>query len=601
MTLTNFSLVENHLWQSTLCVAVAWLLTRALAKNRAAVRYWIWFAASLKFLIPFSLLVNLGGLFEWRKSSVVAPTEWAVVVKGMVKGISQVGDPFTGSAHVVRSTAVAPPHSIVTLPVILLGIWFVGVGVSLFLWFRSWREMRAIRQHATPLELGLGIPALSTPSLVEPGVFGIFRPALLVPEGITVRLTPAQFNAVLAHEMCHVRRRDNLTAAIHLVIEALFWFYPLIWWIRTKLVEERERACDEAVLQAGSEPEAYAQSILNVCRFYVESPACASGISGSDLKKRVVRILTQRFARKLSFSRRMVLITIGAMTLAGPLVFGLVTTPRVRAQSQAADTRLSFEVASIKLAQSGMRGRFFRMGDPSRFSTGNVPTKDLIGFAYHVQPFQISGGPSWIDSEGYDIEAKVDDSTIAELQKLSPEQRMDQYRLMLRSLLADRFKLKLDHQTKELPIYALVVAKGGPKLTPTKLNPDVPPSPQAKAPPQGPMLRMAPGRLEAKMTPITALAEVLGNQPDLGGRLVVDQTGIQGKYDFTLEFAPERPEPLPGTAGGPPIGMQGPPPPDPNAPSIFTAIQEQLGLKLEPSKGPVEILVIDSIEKPTEN
>jgi beta-lactamase regulating signal transducer with metallopeptidase domain len=94
-------------------------------------------------------------------------------------------------------------------------------------------------------------------------------------------------------EMCHVRRRDNLTAANHMVVEAAFWFYPLVWWIRARLVEEREQACDEAVLQSGSDAEVYAEGILNVCKFYVESPlACVSGISGADLRKRVVRIMT---------------------------------------------------------------------------------------------------------------------------------------------------------------------------------------------------------------------------------------------------------------------------------------------------------------------
>ena len=90
-------------------------------------------------------------------------------------------------------------------------------------------------------------------------MFGVLKPVLLLPEGITDRLTPAQLNAVLAHEMCHVRRRDNLTAAIHMLVEAIFWFYPLVWWIRARLVEERERACDEAVLQSGSDAEVYAE------------------------------------------------------------------------------------------------------------------------------------------------------------------------------------------------------------------------------------------------------------------------------------------------------------------------------------------------------
>src|SRR5207249_5075322 len=125
-----------------------------------------------------------------------------------------------------------------------------------------------------------------------PGVVGLFRPILLLPASIEERLTMLQLDAVLAHELCHVRRRDNLTSAIHMIVEAIFWFHPLVWWIGARLVEERERACDEAVLSLGSEPHDYAEAILKVCSQYVESPlACTSGVSGSDLKKRIQAIL----------------------------------------------------------------------------------------------------------------------------------------------------------------------------------------------------------------------------------------------------------------------------------------------------------------------
>lgn len=316
----------------------------------------------------------------------------------------------------------------------------------------------------------------------------------------------------------------------------------------------------------------------------------------------------KRFLKEFESKRKLFLVSAAAIVTA--LAFGFAGAPCIRAQSQASAGSAplpSFEVASIKPNRSGTGNRFFRLADPSRFTVTNIPAKDLIEFAYHVQPFQISGGPAWINSQGYDIEAKVDDSTVAELQKLPQDQRMEQYRLMLQSLLTDRFKLSLGHETKELPIYVLVVAKGGPKLTPTTIPATPPAGPDAKGQPRGPMMMMSPGRLMAKGTTTASLAEVLGRQPELGGRLVVDQTGITGKFDFTLTFAPERMMPMPG-ANGPggqgqpmPRPKDAPPPPDPNAPSIFTALQEQLGLKLESQKGPVQTLVIESIEKPSEN
>jgi len=148
----------------------------------------------------------------------------------------------------------------------------------------------------------------------------LLHPVLLLPAGIAGRLTPAQLEAVLAHELCHVRRRDNLSASIHMVVEAIFWFHPLVWWIGAKLVEERERACDEEVLSLGSEPRVYAEGIVNVCRLYVESPlVCLSGVTGSNLKKRIEAIMTNRIVLRLNFAKKI------ALTVAGIAAVAVVT------------------------------------------------------------------------------------------------------------------------------------------------------------------------------------------------------------------------------------------------------------------------------------
>ena len=126
-------------------------------------------------------------------------------------------------------------------------------------------------------------------------MFGILRPVLLWPRDIDMRLDDAQVHAILAHELAHVRRRDNLTAAMHMFVEAVFWFHPLVWWIGARLVDERERACDEEVVRLGNDPHVYAESILKTCQFYVESPlTCVPGVTGSDLKKRIERIMSHR-------------------------------------------------------------------------------------------------------------------------------------------------------------------------------------------------------------------------------------------------------------------------------------------------------------------
>jgi len=277
------SFLANHLWQSTLFAAAAWLLTLALRRNSARIRHAIWLAASMKFLVPFSLLITAG--------THVPSTHTAPPPRQFSKAFASAGEPFTIPPPAYHIPVTRRPSPV--LPV----IWLCGSGCVFAFWFIRWRRVRKMLRTATPLYPRLPIETLSSPSQPEPGIFGLFRPILLLPEGIEHHLTPAQLRSVIAHELVHVRRRDNLAAAIHMLVEALFWFHPLVWWIGARLVDERERACDEAVLTEGSEPQAYAEGILGVCRLYLESPLpCVSGVTGADLKKRVEAIMINRMA-----------------------------------------------------------------------------------------------------------------------------------------------------------------------------------------------------------------------------------------------------------------------------------------------------------------
>jgi len=140
--------------------------------------------------------------------------------------------------------------------------------------------------------------------------------------------------AILAHEVQHVRRRDNLAAAMHMVVEAIFWFHPLVWWLGARLIEERERACDEEVLRLGNQPEIYAESILKTCEFCVASPvAFVSGVTGADLKQRMVRIMTQHSVDKLGFLKKLLLVAIGTGAVAAPIIGGLIKAPAANAQA----------------------------------------------------------------------------------------------------------------------------------------------------------------------------------------------------------------------------------------------------------------------------
>jgi beta-lactamase regulating signal transducer with metallopeptidase domain len=158
------------------------------------------------------------------------------------------------------------------------------------------RDRRSRNRDLTALEDERGarrrVTVLASEGSLEPGVFGWFAPRLLWPRGIGAYLDDSQIEAILAHELAHVSRYDNLIAALQMAVQAVFWFHPLVWWIGARLVDERERACDEDVLRHGSEPQVYAESILRTCRFSIESPlACVAGVTGADLKRRIQTIM----------------------------------------------------------------------------------------------------------------------------------------------------------------------------------------------------------------------------------------------------------------------------------------------------------------------
>jgi hypothetical protein len=195
------------------------------------------------------------------------------------------------------------------------------------------------------------------PAGLEPGLFGIWRPVILLPEDIDTRLSPAELEAVLLHEACHRDHRDNLLAAVHMLVEALFWFHPLVWWLGARLNHERERACDEAVLASGQAPEVYAESILKVCKLYVHSPlACVAGVSGSDLKERIERIVMSGVALPLGMVRKMMLAGFAGASLIVPLTASLLMTPLVVAAAPQEQAIITPEhVAELRAEQAAPR------------------------------------------------------------------------------------------------------------------------------------------------------------------------------------------------------------------------------------------------------
>ena len=262
-----------------------------------------------------------------------------------------------------------------------------------------------------------------------------------------------------------------------------------------------------------------------------------------------------------------------------------------------------FEVASVKPNESGDPGGMMRRQPGGRVNATNMPLRQLISFAYQLTPMTLIGGPGWIGDARFDIVAKLE----GDPPPIPPGAGPDHVMLAMRTLLAERFNLKIHRETRELDVYALVLARPGGSPGPALKRSMQDCSPEAvramigrgggglPPAPQGTPLcgaRIGPGRMQLGGMPLSMLTGPLGG---LSGRIVVDRTGLTGNWDAELTFAPE----VGRGAPPPPPGAPGPPAPDPDAPSIFTALQEQLGLKLESTKAPIEVVVIDSVEKPT--
>jgi len=619
--MTPFAQVANHIWQSTLFAALVALATLAFRRNRASVRHALWLAASVKFLVPFAALVALGGALGYRARAPIIQRDVTVVLEIF-------GEPFPADLPAAPSLGgpalPAPDGPAERIASLAPLVWFAGAIAMLSTSFVERRRIAAIVRAGVPVDSGPEVEALrrlerragvSRPvamvvsdAPLEPGVFGIVRPVLMWPASIGAYLNAEQLETILAHEVAHVRRRDNLAAAIQMVVEAIFWFHPLVWWMGARLVEERERACDEDVVGAGGEPAVYAETILTACRVFLEAPrACVAGVTGSDLAKRIERIMSDGAMRGLTTWKKLLLTAGGVGTLVVPIAAGALTAPRPRVHvpSPSGQTAARFEVAAIKPNKSGpgpVRIETLRGG---RFTATNVTVRNLIQFAYRLQPFQVVDGPDWINSDRFDIVAKGDESDDGNAFAAEQRDGPSRLQLMLQALLAERFKLIVRIEQKEQPMYSLVVARSDGRLGSALQRSAVDCTAETDrsaqnivkgSPAEGGQvpcgIRMGMGSMVAGGATLSQLARSLSTLLD---RTVVDRTGLTGPFDATLKWTPD--QSTPGMAEK----ARYIPTIDPNGPSIFTALQEQLGLKLDATKGQADMLRIISADPPTPN
>lgn len=569
--------IVNHIWQSSCFALAAGALAFMLRRYSPKVRYWVWLSASLKFLLPWTLLVSLGSAIPWRTTSVSpAPLPGPLI---------QLAEPFSTDYGAAVQTSTQSAWGITALAL----IWAVGLLWLVFLRCKSWNSVRDMLRAGTPVSLPISVPSLISPVAKEPGVVGFLRPVFVLPPQLLDRLSPAQLKALLAHEMCHVSRRDNLFAALHMAVESLFWFHPLVWWIGSRMLEEQELACDEEVLRMGHSSTDYIRGILAVCQHYSDtSLPCVAGVTGADIKIRLKTILSGNSAQELSRYKKAALALSAVAALVLPVGLGIWNAPQARAQ---AARKLEFDVASVRPAGGPTPGgpicgaslspTAVVSGPEAVLAASGGTLVALVSYAYQDSVDGVDL-PEWIrGGDRFAVSVRVPPNTNA-----------GACREMLRTLLAERFHLVTGVETRQLSKFYLKVAKSGLKLKTSGESPDT--SPVAMSTPIPGYIRFtyraAPlSRILVNIgTYVVMEAQVSGlvNDPSfrvVSGTGVVDETGLTGTYDGTFDFYATRPV-------------------DDAPESLNDAITRQLGLTLELRKAPGRVLVIRSGDRmPTDN
>jgi bla regulator protein BlaR1 len=600
------SFVTALLAKATLTLAVALALTGLARRSRAAARHVVLVAA-------FAVLLALpAASFVIPSRGVALPAQTAAL-SAPVSAIAPVmtsPSPAVVDAHESVDTFRIESTG-VTASAILWAIWGAGMLLCVLPVLAGTWHLRSLRRsssvcargetllHRLSAEAGIqrSVAVRVHESIPGPMTYGILRPVIMLPLDAT-DWSEEELCRAMIHELEHVRRGDWLSQYMARIVRALYWFHPLVWIAWRRLSLEAERACDDAVLRR-SEATAYANQLVLLAERLASTatPPLLAMAACRDLSTRVRAVLDGAQARGRAGA-----LPVAAAIVAAALFIAAVAPLRAVRQVQAPSggaqqPPLAFETASVKPNKSGDEERYFRLDPGGGLTVVNMQLRDLTTFAYQIQNFQLEGGPDWIASDRFDIVARPE-------REVPSTGGPDPRRMMLRTLLADRFKLVMHKETKELPIFELVLArqdgKLGPQLRPAAVDCAAraaaaragTPPPASSGPP-GPGScgsTINPARVRGGGVTLATLASLLEG---LARRLVIDRTGLAGNWDFEANYTPDRSQLPPG--------VELPSSIDPNGPSLFTALEEQLGLKLRPARGPVEVLVIDSVQQPTPN
>jgi uncharacterized protein (TIGR03435 family) len=593
----NGSFVVSMLAGVTFVTAGSLVAVRLARTSRAATRH-VWLASSFVTLLLLPAVAIVAPRMELAvptvaRSSVVAPA--VELINEVVSTAPPVTAPQTPASETTRAFHLS-------WPTLLFVAWVAGaclclapviIGLSQIRPLRRsgvpWAHGNAVaRQLAVTLRLRARVDVLLHERAVGPMTCGTVHATIVLPmdaEG----WSSDTLERSLVHELEHVRRRDWASHCLTRMICAGYWFHPLVWMAQRQLTLEAERACDDAVVLR-TEAAAYAQQLVDFAKRLSTAQQPLLGMaSRRDLATRIRALLDRKQARGRAGA-----IAVGLAALVSAALVLTISPLRVVAQSA---TNPTFEVASVKLHVGGIDRT--TLVPPTALPSGRFVSKFplalLISWAYKLPTNQngVKGLPDWAQGTGaiYDIE-----TTGAMPSGLSVQARDDRVRAMVRALLMDRFKLVMRRESKEMPVYALVVAKGGPKLQRADIDEKDCPEPEGSVSALAPWTASTPmpdschaiaggmGRgLHARAAAMSDLAAFVQSWTD---RPILDKTGIQGLYRF--ETQPWQPM----------DAMMDPSSPQADKQTVFQMF-EGLGLRLETQKGVADVYVIEHLERPS--
>jgi uncharacterized protein (TIGR03435 family) len=589
----------HFLWQGILIAFVYGMMRLALGAAKPYSRYILGTVAlSVMVCTPVITFISLEetGFISSTRRTVYVPT--APIAPDVDAAGLQTGVQLPASVYATRGTVL----------IWIAVLWFSG---AVALWMRLIRgcltviRLRSTHSRPAPgewqnvtrelaLRMGLSgpVPLMVCVRVYAPTVIGWIRPVILMPIGALTGLPKEYVEALLAHELAHIRRRDYLINILQSVAEGLLFYHPAVWWISKHIRNERELCCDDVAVSVTGNALTYVRALAEAETYRSVHFKTAMAVTGGSLESRIARLLGEPQPYSPIRLAPGVLVSAILLLVAAYGVFGQSSLPRF----EVASIRLNPSVASDTVALNGIRNPgFVNILPEGVVVAGWTVPQSLIQEAYNLKPYQISGGPEWIRSVHYDINATANVGS-----------NRQQMRIMLQSLLADRFKLKAHRETRLLPAYALTAPLGTSKLQAADerncrpRGASIPPLP----PPTGltwlpfPMpcgraqVSVVSGHEAHLIAGQVSMEQLSADLSNILGHTVIDRTVGEGTFDLDVVFTPD--ESLAGLRNS----MDGQNAADPVRGSLITALQEKTGLKLEIGKTPVEVLVVDYIEPP---